>query len=81
MPMLITDNHLEFIIGIALLIYVGVLLIFNLIVIPLSLVLFISMFLKIILAALFGIDTIFLFFPYVNHHEFTHPFGPLAVFA
>lgn len=79
--MLIADNHLEFIIEIALLIHVGVLLLFNLIVIPLSLVLFLSMVLTIILAALFGIDTIFLFLPYVNHHEFTHPFGPLAVFA
>lgn len=39
------------------------------------------MVLTIILAALFGIDTIFLFLPFISHHEFTHPFGPLAVFA
>lgn len=39
------------------------------------------MVLTIIIAAIFGIDTIFLFLPLVSHHEFTHPFGPLAVFA
>jgi len=79
--MLIPENHLQFIIEIAILIHAAVLLMFNIIIIPLSLVLFLSMVLTIIIAALFGIDTIFLFLPLVNHHEFTHPFGPLAVFA
>ncbi|MTK63987.1 MAG: hypothetical protein F8N15_05550 [Methanobacterium sp.] len=79
--MLIAENHLQFIIEIAILIHAAVLLMFNIIIIPLSLVLFLSMVLTIIIAALFGIDTIFLFLPFVSHHEFTHPFGPLAVFA
>jgi hypothetical protein len=79
--MLIPENHLQFIIEIAVLIHVGIILLFNAIAIPLTLVLILSLFLTIILAALFGIDTAFLFLPYVSHHEFTHPFGPLAVFA
>lgn len=79
--MLIAENHLQFIIEIAILIHAAVLLMFNIIIIPLSLVLFLSMVLTIIIAAIFGIDTIFLFLPLVSHHEFTHPFGPLAVFA
>jgi hypothetical protein len=79
--MLIAENHLQFIIEIAILIHAGVLLMFNIIILPLSMVLFLSMVLTIIIAAMFGIDTIFLFLPFMNHHEFTHPFGPLAVFA
>ena len=44
-------------------------------------VLFLSLVLTVILAALFGLDTTILFLPFLSHHEFTHPFGPLAVFA
>jgi hypothetical protein len=79
--MLIAENHLQFILEIAIIIHVGVLLIFNIIAIPLSLVLFLALVLTIVLAVIFGIDTAFLFLPLVTHHEFTHPFGPLAVFS
>jgi hypothetical protein len=79
--MLIPQSHLQFIIEVAVLIHVGIILLFNIITIPLSLVLFLSLFLTVILAALLGVDAAFLFLPYVSHHEFTHPFGPLAVFA
>ncbi len=79
--MLIPENHLQFIIEVAVLIHVGIILLFNVITIPLSMVLFLSLFLTIILTALFGVDAAFLFLPFVSHHEFTHPFGPLAVFA
>jgi hypothetical protein len=37
--------------------------------------------LTVILAGIFSIDTAFLFLPFITHHEFTHPFGPLAVFS
>jgi hypothetical protein len=79
--MLIAENHLQFILEVALIIHVGVLLLFNVIAIPLSLVLFLALVLTVILAVVFGIDATFLFLPFVSHHEFTHPFGPLAVFA
>lgn len=75
------QNHLQFIIEVAILIYAGVILFFNIITIPLSMVLFLFLILTVLIAALFGIDAAFLFLPYVSHHEFTHPFGPLAVFA
>ncbi|AEG17270.1 hypothetical protein [Methanobacterium paludis] len=79
--MLIAQNHLQFIIEVAILIHIGILLLFNAIVIPLSMVLFLSLVLTVILAALFGLDTTILFLPFLSHHEFTHPFGPMAVFA
>jgi hypothetical protein len=79
--MLIPQNHLQFIIEVALIIHMGVILLFNIIAIPLSMVLFLALILTILLAGLFSIDTAFLFLPYVTHHEFTHPYGPLAVFA
>jgi hypothetical protein len=79
--MLIAENHLQFILEVAIMVHVGVLLIFNVIAIPLSLVLFLALVLTVILAGIFSIDTAFLFLPFVTHHEFTHPFGPLAVFS
>lgn len=75
------QTHLQFILEVAVLIYVGVILFFNVINIPLSMVLFFSLILTVFLAALFGIDTAFLFLPYIGHHEFTHPFGSLALFS
>jgi hypothetical protein len=53
----------------------------NVVAIPLSMVLFLSLILTILIAGLFSVDTLFLFLPYVSHHEFTHPYGPFAVFA
>lgn len=79
--MFLPQNHLQFILEVAIIIHFGVLLFFNVISIPLSMVLFLSLILSFLLALAFGIDATFLFLPYVSHHEFTHPFGPLAVFA
>jgi hypothetical protein len=79
--MLIAENHIQFIIEVAVLIHLGLMLFLNIIAIPLSMVLFLSLILTMILAGVFSVDTAFLFLPYVSHHEFTHPFGPLAVFA
>lgn len=79
--MLIAQNHLQLIIEFALIIYFGVILIFNVVTVPLSMVLFLSLVLTAILAIIFGIDTALLFLPYVSHHEFTHPFGPIALFG
>lgn len=79
--MLIAQNHLQLILEVAVLIQIGVLLLFNIITIPLSMVLFLSLILTVLLTALFGLDATILFLPFLSHHEFTHPFGPLAVFA
>jgi hypothetical protein len=79
--MIIAQNHLQFIIEAALLIQMGILLLLNIIPFTLSMVLFLSLILTMFLAGLFSVDTALLFMPYVSHQEFTHPFGPLAVFA
>ncbi|MBI5680240.1 MAG: hypothetical protein HZC47_05030 [Methanobacterium sp.] len=79
--MLIAENHLQLILEFALIIHLGVILLFNVVSIPLSMVLFIALILTVLLAAVFGIDATFLFLPFVSQHEFTHPFGALAVFA
>lgn len=79
--MLMPQNHLQFILEVAIFIQVGAILFFNVITIPLSMVLFLSLILTTILAVLFGIDASFLLLPFFSQHEFTHPFGPLAVFG
>lgn len=79
--MLMAENHLQLILEVALIIHLGVMLLFNVVSIPLSMVLFIALVLTVLIAVIFGIDTTFLFLPFVSHHEFTHPFGSIAVFA
>jgi len=79
--MFLAQNHLQLIIEFALVIHVGVILFFNVISVSLSMVLFLGIILTVFLAILFGVDATLLFLPYVSHHEFTHPFGPIAVLA
>lgn len=79
--MLIAENHLQLILEFAIIIHLGVMLLFNIISIPLSMVLFIALVLTVLLAVIFGVDAGFLFLPFVSHYEFTHPFGAIAVFA
>ncbi|MGC9517244.1 MAG: hypothetical protein ACP5C3_06045 [Methanomicrobiales archaeon] len=79
--MFLAENHLQFIIEVAIIIHVGILLLFNVIAIPLSMVLFIGLILTIAIALLFGLDASFLLLPFLSHHEFTHPFGSFAVFS
>ena len=75
------QNHLQFIIEVALIIHVGILLLFNIVAIPLSMVLFIGLVITVAIALLFGLDATFLLLPFMSHHEFTHPFGAFSVFA
>lgn len=79
--MLMPQNHLQFILEVAITMHVGILLLFNVIAIPLSMVLFLSLILTTILAALFALDASFLLLPFLSQHEFTHPYGPLAIFG
>lgn len=79
--MFIAQNNLQLIIEVAVIIHVGILLLFNIVALPLSMVLFLGLILTFLIAALFSVDTIMLLLPFFTHHEFTHPFGPLAVFG
>lgn len=79
--MFIAQNNLQLIIEVAIIIHVGVLLLFNVIALPLSMVMFLGMVLTVLIAIVFGVDAMFLLLPFVSHHEFTHPFGALAVFG
>ena len=76
---LIAENHLQFIVEVALIMQVGVMLLLNIIPISLSLVLFIALILSVGLTVVFGIDALSLV---LLHHaqEFTHLFGPIALF-
>ncbi len=79
--MILAENHLQLILEFAVIIHLGIMLFFNIISIPLSMVLFIALVLTVLLAVVFGLDATFLFLPFVSHHEFTHPFGSIALFG
>ena len=77
---LIPQNHLQFIIEIALMMQVGIILLLNLVPVSLSLVLFATLVLSVGLTLLFGIDAVSLLF-LSSTHEFTHPYGPIVLFT
>ncbi|BAW31765.1 MAG TPA: hypothetical protein PLO64_02730 [Methanothermobacter sp.] len=79
--MLIAKNNLQFIIEVAIIIHIGLILLFNLVGVSLSLVLFLGTIVTTLFAFLFTADTILLMLPLFTHQEFTHPFGPLAVLS
>ncbi|GAB4314795.1 MAG: hypothetical protein Kow0019_14730 [Methanobacteriaceae archaeon] len=79
--MFMAENHFQFILEVALIIHIGILLLFNVIAVPLSMVLFVGLIITIAIALLFGLDATFLLLPFMSHHEFTHPFGAFSVFA
>jgi len=76
---LIADNHLQFIIEVLIIMQAGVMLLFNLIPLSLSLVLFAALILSVGFTVLFGIDAGLLFLSTAK--EFSVPFGPLAIFS
>ncbi len=76
---LIAQNHLQFIIEVALIMQIGIILLLNIVPISLSLVLFAALILSLGLALLFGVDAGLLFVSYA--HEFSIPYGPIALFA
>lgn len=76
---LIATNHLLFILEFAILVQIGVLLLLNFVDLNLNLVLFISTVGSAGLTLIFGFDAACLLLPMLNHHEFTHPFGSLAI--
>ena len=76
---LIAQNHLQFIIEVGLIIQIGIILLLNIVPVSLSLVLFAMLILSVGLALLFGVDAGLLFVSYA--HEFSVPYGPIALFA
>lgn len=75
---LIAENHLQFILEIAAIIHVGIMFVLNIVPMSLSLVLFVALLLSTGFAVLFGADALLLFLP-VQHYEFSHSFGPIAL--
>ena len=78
---LIAQTNLQFIVEVAIFIQIAVMLLLNIIPFSLSLVLFLALILGVGLTLLFGADALFLFLPGMSHHEFTHPYGSLAILA
>jgi hypothetical protein len=76
---LIAENHLQLIIELLVTMQIGVMFIFNLIPLSLSLVLFGMLILSVGFTVLFGIDAGLLFLS--TPKEFSVPFGPLAIFS
>ena len=77
---LIAQNHLQFIIEIGIILYLGIIFLLNLFPMTLSAVLFVALGLGIGFTVLFGIDALYLFLAF-GQNEFTHPFGPIALLA
>lgn len=76
---LIASSHLILILEFAILMHIGVLLLLNFIPLNFSLVFVLSLILGVGITVLFGIDAACLILPMFNHHEFTHPYGPIAI--
>ena len=77
---LIAQNHFQFIIEIALILFSSMVFIINLVPLSLSIVTFLSLFLAVAFTLLFAADIGLLFLSF-GQHEFTHTFGPIAVLA
>ncbi|MEN4018938.1 MAG: hypothetical protein PQ975_08510 [Methanobacterium sp.] len=77
---LVAENHLQFIIEILIIMQIGVMFLFNLIPLSLSLVLFVALIGSLGILIMFGIDAALLFLPF-GHYELAHPYGPLALLA
>lgn len=78
---IVAASHLQLIIEFAILLHVGVLLLLNLVNLRLSLVFIVSLFVGGAITFIFGIDAICLILPMLNHHEFTHPYGSIAILS
>ncbi|MDO5850881.1 MAG: hypothetical protein Q4Q23_00130 [Methanobacteriaceae archaeon] len=78
---LIAQSHLALILEFAILVHIGILLLLNFIPLSLSIVLLLSLVVGVGITLLFGFDAISLMLPFLSHHEFTHPYGPIAIVA
>lgn len=78
---LIAQNHLQLIIEFGLLLLLGISFLLNIVPLSLSAVLLGGLIISVGMALLFGFDVITLIAPTISVQEFTHPFGPIALFA
>ena len=78
--LLIAQNHFQLIIEVGLILLATMIFVLNLVPLSLSVVTFLSLFLSFGFTALFGADLAFLVIS-SSQHEFTHPFGPIALLA
>lgn len=78
---LIASNHLILIIEFAILMHIGVLLLLNFLPLNTNIVFMLSLIIGVGITLIFGIDALCLLLPMLNHHEFTHPYGPIAIMA
>ena len=78
--LLIAQNHFQLILEVGLILLATMIFILNLVPLSLSVVTFLSLFLCAGFTVLFGADLAFLVLSF-GQHEFTHPFGPIAVLA
>jgi hypothetical protein len=78
---LIAQNHFQFIIEFAVLMIIGVTFLLNIVPLSLSAVLLIALIISIGISLLFGFDAISLLAPSLSAHEFTHPYGSIALLA
>lgn len=76
---LIAANHLTLIIEFAILIHIGVLLLLNFVPLSYSIVFLLSIVIGGGATLAFGFDALCLVLPFLSHHEFTHPYGPIAI--
>lgn len=77
---LIAQNHFQLIIEVGLILLATMIFIINLVPLSLSVVTFLSLFLSGGFTLLFGADLAFLILSF-GQHEFTHPFGPIALLS
>ncbi|MGV8144103.1 MAG: hypothetical protein ACP5OJ_05745 [Methanothermobacter sp.] len=76
---LIAQNHLELIIEFGLIMLVGVSFLINLVPLSLSAVLLGGLIVSVAMTVLFGFDAFSLLAPGLGAHEFTHPYGAIAL--
>ncbi|MGZ7096400.1 MAG: hypothetical protein ACXVHU_08025, partial [Methanobacterium sp.] len=75
----IAENHLQLIIEVLVFMQFGVMFLYNLLPLSLSLVLSLALILSAGFTVLFGVDVVLLFFS--SAKEFSVPYGPVAIFA
>lgn len=78
---LIATNHLALIIEFAILMHIGILLLLNFLPLNSNVVYMLSLVLGAGITLMFFIDAVCLLLPMLSHHEFTHPYGPIAIFV
>lgn len=78
--LLIAQNHFQLIVEVGLILLATMIFVINLVPLSLSVVTFLSLFLSGGFTLLFGGDLALLILSF-GQHEFTHPFGPIAVLA